>query len=453
MPSTSWPAAKGAINEPATSTSDPAAVLACALPDTRRHSPTASRPAGLGRDRRSHRHRHPRQLRASRSRPSARRPASSTRSLPKTSASSRTRTSPKRCSACPASSSTASSARASASTCAARPDSLTKTLLNGHSLATADWFILDQLASDAQLQLPDAALRHHRPGQRLQVAAGGPRGRRHRRHDRRHTRNPLDLDSMTISCSAQSAYTDLADDYDPQASGLFSWKNSEATLGVLVAGVYQERNIRRDGVEVLGYFDADPSTTERAPGAFADRLRAVQAGARAQRRQLRRAVRADRRARRQHRRPVLASSTPTTSTRTSSPGARARSANGGTLTNATIKDGTAVAGTIASRRNARPALGTSASCTTPSTASPRATRSNIDFDVDFSPADGLERCTSRSATRRPRATPTAQPFVEFGAPASFSYDLRGKTPQVTFSNSIRPIRRTCSSSSARCTRS
>ncbi len=41
---------------------------------------------------------------------------------------------------------------------------------------------------------------------------------------------------------------------DPQASALYSWKSDEDTLGVLVAAIYQKRHLRRDGVEVLGYF-------------------------------------------------------------------------------------------------------------------------------------------------------------------------------------------------------
>ena len=63
---------------------------------------------------------------------------------------------------------------------------LTRTLLNGHSLATADWFILDQLNTTRSfnyLMLPADVI-----GQveGLQVAAGGLRRGRHRRHDRRH---------------------------------------------------------------------------------------------------------------------------------------------------------------------------------------------------------------------------------------------------------------------------
>src|SRR6185503_4099712 len=52
----------------------------------------------------------------------------------------------------------------------------------------------------------------------------------------------------------------LRDFLDPQASGLVSWHNASGTFGVLVGGVYQRRDIRRDGVEVLGY------TTNAATG-------------------------------------------------------------------------------------------------------------------------------------------------------------------------------------------
>ena len=37
---------------------------------------------------------------------------------------------------------------------------------------------------------------------------------------------------MPTFLSGQMAYTDLADEYDPQVSGLFSWKNDDSTFGV-----------------------------------------------------------------------------------------------------------------------------------------------------------------------------------------------------------------------------
>ena len=62
---------------------------------------------------------------------------------------------------------------------------LTKTLLNGHSVATADWFVLEQLATTRSfnyLMMPSEVI-----GQVIvnKSIAGGSRRGRHRRHDRR----------------------------------------------------------------------------------------------------------------------------------------------------------------------------------------------------------------------------------------------------------------------------
>src|SRR5687767_8017951 len=129
---------------------------------------------------------------------------------------------------------------------------LTRTLLNGHALATADWFILDQLNTTRSFNYlmlpaevigkvevfksPQADFEEGGIGGTIDVA----------------TRNPLEMKSMSTYLSAQGAYTELSDEFDPQVSGLFSWHNDDSTLGFMVSGLYQERNIRRDGVEVLG---------------------------------------------------------------------------------------------------------------------------------------------------------------------------------------------------------
>src|SRR5215217_1559009 len=131
---------------------------------------------------------------------------------------------------------------------------LTKTLLNGHNVATADWFILDQLSATRAfnyLILPAeivGELEVYKSPQ-ADIEEGGVGATINVR-----TRNPLDLDSLAISASAQAVYSERAKKWDPQASGFISWKNAGDTVGVLVAAVYQKRRIRRDGVEVLGYF-------------------------------------------------------------------------------------------------------------------------------------------------------------------------------------------------------
>src|SRR5688500_9754656 len=130
---------------------------------------------------------------------------------------------------------------------------LTRTLLNGHSLATADWFILDQLNTTRSfnyLMLPADVIGQVQVAKSPQAdfEEGGIGGTIDV-----ITRKPLELESMQTFLSGQMAYTDLADEYDPQFSGLFNWKNADSTFGAMIAGIYQERNIRRDGVEVLTY--------------------------------------------------------------------------------------------------------------------------------------------------------------------------------------------------------
>lgn len=132
---------------------------------------------------------------------------------------------------------------------------LNRTLLNGHAIATADWFVLDQLAATRSfnyLMLPSEVIGDIEvyKGSRADIEEGGIGGTIDM-----HTRNPLDLAPFTVSASAQAAYSELADETDPQGSGLISWKNGDESFGVLVAALYQERHVRRDGIEFLGYSD------------------------------------------------------------------------------------------------------------------------------------------------------------------------------------------------------
>src|SRR5262249_55988757 len=142
---------------------------------------------------------------------------------------------------------------------------LTRTLLNGHSLATADWFILEQLAATRSfnyLMLPSEVIGqvYVYKSPTADIDEGGVGGTVDVR-----TRNPLDMEPMTYAASIQGSYHDLRGDTNPQVSGLFSWRNEAGTLGVMVAGVYQENNIRRDGVETLGYFGYDHDANAGTP--------------------------------------------------------------------------------------------------------------------------------------------------------------------------------------------
>jgi iron complex outermembrane receptor protein len=306
---------------------------------------------------------------------------------------------------------------------------LTRTLFNGHSLATADWFILDQLSATRSFNYlmlpsdligkvsvyksPQADLEEGGIGGLIDVAS----------------RNPLDLQANSFTGSVQAAHSDLADKTDPNASALYSWKNTDETLGVLVAGIYQKRHLRRDGVEVLGYFDADASPTGdlQVPSLIGSALfqqERVRKGGNVSV-QFRPADNVDMNL------SGLYSEFDGENLNENfiAWGTRAIG-NGGTLTNATMVGNTAVAGRIASLNNGTADFGMVydaihrfASANTRS----------IDLDTKLQATEDWALHFKVGYTDAEGNT-DAQPFAEFGAPATFDYDLRGRSPSVQFLN-------------------
>jgi len=305
---------------------------------------------------------------------------------------------------------------------------LTRTLLNGHGLATADWFILDQLNTTRSfnyLILPSDIIGKvtvHKSS-RADLEEGGIGG-----VINIETRKPLDLKSMTAYGSFSGAYSELADEFDPQLSALFSWKNADESLGVLVAGLRQERNIRRDGVEVLGYFDAPSASgtvlTPALIGSALFRQERVRTGG-----NFTVQYRPNDRLTLDLTGLVSQFDADNLNENFLAWGGRAIG-NGGTLTNETVIDGTAVSGRISSLNDGQSDFGVVYDAIDRFAVAK--TRSidldtvidlnddwNLHFDIGYTDAEGNTE---------------DQPFVEFGAPATFDYDLTGKSPAVSFTN-------------------
>lgn len=127
---------------------------------------------------------------------------------------------------------------------------LNRTLLNGQTIASADWFISDQpgrtfnysllapqLVSKVEVyKSPEAWLEEGSIGGTVNVS----------------TRKPLDLSGTTISGAVGYLYNDRVEAGDPSVSAMFGWKNQADNFGVIVSAQRSIENIRRDGIESYG---------------------------------------------------------------------------------------------------------------------------------------------------------------------------------------------------------
>lgn len=140
--------------------------------------------------------------------------------------------------------------------------SLTQTLVNGHSIASGDWFVLDQVGlvgrSVSYSLLPSELVGQVivRKSATADLVEGGVAGAVDI-----ITRKPLDFGApFTLEGSLQGVYADLPGETDPQLSALMNWKNDAGTFGVLVQAFSEQRHLRRDGQEILGYAQISPTS-------------------------------------------------------------------------------------------------------------------------------------------------------------------------------------------------
>ncbi|MGZ3183001.1 MAG: TonB-dependent receptor [Telluria sp.] len=140
--------------------------------------------------------------------------------------------------------------------------SFTQTLVNGHNIASGDWFVLNQTGtvgrSVSYTLLPSEIVGSvvvHKTSE-AKLVEGGIAG-----SIDIVTRKPLDFKkSMTGEVAAGVVYAEKPAKTDPQLSALLAWKNPEKTFGVLLQAFSEQRHLRRDGVEVLGYDQIAPGS-------------------------------------------------------------------------------------------------------------------------------------------------------------------------------------------------
>ena len=136
--------------------------------------------------------------------------------------------------------------------------SLTQTLVNGHSVGSADWFIANQGvnggASGRSVSydlLPAEIVGKvtvYKTSQ-ADLIEGGATG-----SVDIETRSPLSLArQVTLDGAINAVYSTSTRKTDPQVSGLVGWKNDAKTFGVLLQAFSERRHDRRDGQEFLGY--------------------------------------------------------------------------------------------------------------------------------------------------------------------------------------------------------
>lgn len=139
---------------------------------------------------------------------------------------------------------------------------LTRTLLNGHSVASTGWF--DQQAIDRSFNyslLPPemiSGIEVYKSSQ-ADLTEGGIGGT-----VIVNTRKPLDLDINTLFLSAKGDYGTVSEETDPALSGLYSWKTESENFGILISAAVSQTEYQRNGIEMLlVYGEIMPTTFQQ----------------------------------------------------------------------------------------------------------------------------------------------------------------------------------------------
>lgn len=136
-----------------------------------------------------------------------------------------------------------------------------RTLLNGQNVATADWFILDEPSRGFNFTLlPSSLVKglevYKTP--KADIDEGSIGGTVVLR-----TRKPLELDAHTVKFNLQSQYSETSSQNDPSIDAMYSWRNEDQTFGALVSLTKQDRTVNRQGLEILGWTEANNDGVRR----------------------------------------------------------------------------------------------------------------------------------------------------------------------------------------------
>src|SRR5215468_1055066 len=139
--------------------------------------------------------------------------------------------------------------------------SLTQTLINGHNVASADWFVLNQTGtvgrSVSYTLLPSELVQQVvvEKSSQASLVEGGVAG-----SVNIITRKALDFHQNQLEISAGAVYADLPAQWSPQVSALGAWVNDSHNFGVMLQLFSETRYLRRDGQELLGYSTISPTS-------------------------------------------------------------------------------------------------------------------------------------------------------------------------------------------------
>lgn len=81
-----------------------------------------------------------------------------------------------------------------------------------------------------------------------------------------HTRQPLDMDANSGAASIGYSYSQQASKGKPNASALYSWKNTSEDFGVAISAQHYEERVDRQGLEIFGYAPASTFPNAVAAG-------------------------------------------------------------------------------------------------------------------------------------------------------------------------------------------